>query len=363
MNFKRIAATGAACIIMLSSWGCSFNTASDNNNSINISGTAYSDAASDTDTIYNYILNSMQLNNSECMFFVSDENLIDTNGWLAHFPGIEQIHCEYRKVKNGFNVVLQLEYWDNYSIVYAYKNNDYTHLNERQKTLLEKYKEVLSSNTSSDNTQYENELAIHDYLVSNITYENTQSDSSRSYNAYDALINQKAVCSGYAECFKTFMDMLGIENTTVTGTANNQNHIWNEVCLDGQYYHVDVTWDDPVNSDSDIVNHTYFNLTDSQIAVDHTWDKNQDSYKAANGTEYSYPNRAQLKKITTQKELNSYLKSCITSKKTYIEFISDTDLDLQAAMNLSNISLSYSYKKADFPDYKLNMLKIDYKYK
>ena len=361
MNFKRIAAAGTACLLMLNIYGCSFNIASDNNGSVNISKSAYSDTASDTETVYKYIMKTMESNQTQCEFFISDESLINTDQWLSHFPGIEQIHCEYKNVKNGINVVLQLQYWDNYPIVYAYKNNDTSKLDDKQKKLLDKYKEVLNSYTSPDNTEYDNEIAIHDYLVANLNYVNNDDDNSRNFNAYDALINNKAVCSGYTECFKTFMDMLGIENTTVTGNANGQNHIWNEVALDGAYYHVDVTWDDPVNSSYDVISHTYFNLTDAQIAVDHKWDKNQESYKAAAGTDYSYPARARLKNITSQKELNSYMKSCISSQKTYVEFTSTTSIDLQSAMNLANTSLSYSYKKNDFPDYTLHTIIIEYK--
>ena len=46
------------------------------------------------------------------------------------------------------------------------------------------------------------------------------------------MINGEAVCSGYTESFKTFMDMLGIENYTISGKAGNEQHIWNAVLLD-----------------------------------------------------------------------------------------------------------------------------------
>ena len=39
------------------------------------------------------------------------------------------------------------------------------------------------------------------------------------------MINGEAVCSGYTESFKTFMDMLGIENYTISGKAGNE-HIY-----------------------------------------------------------------------------------------------------------------------------------------
>lgn len=57
------------------------------------------------------------------------------------------------------------------------------------------------------------------------------------------------------------MDMLGIENGTVSGEAGNEQHIWNTVMLDGQWYHVDVTWDDPIGSSFEYTDHAYFNIS------------------------------------------------------------------------------------------------------
>ena len=57
------------------------------------------------------------------------------------------------------------------------------------------------------------------------------------------------------------MDMLGIENGTVSGEAGDEQHIWNTVKLDDQWYHVDVTWDDPIGSSFEYTDHSYFNIT------------------------------------------------------------------------------------------------------
>ena len=62
------------------------------------------------------------------------------------------------------------------------------------------------------------------------------------------MINGEAACSCYTEISKTFMVMLGIEIYTKSGKAVNEQHIWNVVKLDNDWYQVDVTWDDPVGS-------------------------------------------------------------------------------------------------------------------
>ena len=45
------------------------------------------------------------------------------------------------------------------------------------------------------------------------------------------------------------------------------NHAWNLVQLDGQWYHVDVTWDDPAPDRYGQVLHDYFLVTDQEISA------------------------------------------------------------------------------------------------
>lgn len=74
------------------------------------------------------------------------------------------------------------------------------------------------------------------------------------------------------------MDLLDIECVTVEGTAYNgtEDHAWNMVRLDGDWYCVDVTWDDPVSSTpvSPAAAHMYFNVTsDFMRQFGHQWDE------------------------------------------------------------------------------------------
>lgn len=97
-----------------------------------------------------------------------------------------------------------------------------------------------------------------------------------SYSEYGVFVNKTAVCEGYARAFDLCMRLLGIQDIIVTGTADNGqtsgSHAWNAVCLDGNWYQVDVTWDDPITSDgSDVVSYSYFNVTDSVMRKEHTY--------------------------------------------------------------------------------------------
>lgn len=91
---------------------------------------------------------------------------------------------------------------------------------------------------------------VHDWLIDNVEYD-VNLESSDPYSIVGALIEGKAVCEGYARAFKYIMDGLGISCVLVSGTGTNssgttESHAWNYVVLDGSWYAVDVTWDDPI---------------------------------------------------------------------------------------------------------------------
>lgn len=98
----------------------------------------------------------------------------------------------------------------------------------------------------------EKALYIHDYLARNCEYDTSYS----SHSAYDALVGRKAVCQGYTLAFKELAQQLGLSSEIVT--SDELNHAWNMVRVNGSYYHVDVTWDDPVTNLLGRVQHRYF---------------------------------------------------------------------------------------------------------
>lgn len=99
-------------------------------------------------------------------------------------------------------------------------------------------------------SEYEKIKLVHDYLIDNVEYDSTISEDN-IYDIYGALVSKKCVCEGYAKAFQYIMNEIGIENTIVIGTGTNskgqtESHAWNYVELNGNWYAVDVTWDDPV---------------------------------------------------------------------------------------------------------------------
>ncbi|MCL6549314.1 MAG: hypothetical protein K6T30_10460, partial [Alicyclobacillus sp.] len=111
------------------------------------------------------------------------------------------------------------------------------------------------------------ELAIHDYIVLHAAYDTTL----RHLTPYDLLTTGTAVCQGYQMLTYLMLTRAGIPCEMVNGTARDGNHGWVIVNIAGNWYHLDTTWDDPVPNQPGRVQYGYFNLTDAQMARDHTW--------------------------------------------------------------------------------------------
>lgn len=109
-------------------------------------------------------------------------------------------------------------------------------------------KKIVAAIITNNMNQEQKVRAIHDYIIKTVRYE--ISDNYDIYTAKGALINKVAVCQGYALGFKALCDEAGIKCEMVygTGTSAGQSisHAWNVVCVDGQWYQIDTTWDDPI---------------------------------------------------------------------------------------------------------------------
>ena len=119
-------------------------------------------------------------------------------------------------------------------------------------------KKALLALFPSGATDLEKVKIIHDWLVRNIEY-STGADGLSGYNAYGALVNNKAVCQGYSMLMRAVLDDLGIPCVyAVQEISEDDRHMWNMVQVDGLWYHVDATWDDGGNGKYATPSTTYF---------------------------------------------------------------------------------------------------------
>ena len=125
-------------------------------------------------------------------------------------------------------------------------------------------------------SDYDKVRAVHNWMIKNISYDykNYMKNTlpSSVYTIEGALLKRRCVCEGYAKAFKKLMDSYGIECKVVTGKTRNGGHAWNMVKLGNNWYHIDVTWDDPIvngNSANTTVYYTYFLKSTKYIKRDH----------------------------------------------------------------------------------------------
>ena len=123
-------------------------------------------------------------------------------------------------------------------------------------------------------TDIEKVLFYHDYLVLNFSYDKRlyiQGSDYVNYDIYNFLKDKTGVCMAYELLLMTILDEVGVENSY----AENGGHIWNVVKVNGNWYHVDATWDDP------IVNQTEYNGFHG--LAEHASFMKSDAYFTANG--------------------------------------------------------------------------------
>ena len=119
-------------------------------------------------------------------------------------------------------------------------------------------------------SDYDKAKTLHDRLIGAVTYISSDYDQS----AYGALVEGRAVCNGYARAYQHLLQKVGIPAWHVWGvgleysTNTLQDHAWNLVKLDGQWYYTDVTWDDQGSNTF----YSYFNITAQQLQEDHIID-------------------------------------------------------------------------------------------
>lgn len=157
-------------------------------------------------------------------------------------------------------------------------------LYKKYEDMLQKAQEIIAKVIKPEMSDLEKELALHDYLVvhTNYDYENFISDSvpEEAHQPYGVLINKVAVCDGFARTMQILLNMVGIESEFVRGVSYGETgwfgHAWNVVKIDGEYYHLDVTFNnidkDGEKIEKDSISHKYFNISDRQISFDHRWE-------------------------------------------------------------------------------------------
>ena len=165
----------------------------------------------------------------------------------------------------------------------AYKSGDRSTLSDRDKETLDMASDVLNKIITDGMSDFDKEVAVYDWMTHELRFEKgsllvipqTGEDSD---NPYGVLKYHNAVCVGFATTFRLFMQMMDIECMVVHDTS--LVHSWDLVKLGEHWYHTDIY------SDQSSGNYLNFNMSDSQCASNHDW--NRSFFPAADGYEYNF---------------------------------------------------------------------------
>ncbi len=149
---------------------------------------------------------------------------------------------------------------------------------------------VINGLINGSMSEFDKVKAIHDYIVNNIQYASVIDYNNHSlFTAEGALTNKVAVCQGYAEAFSLLCYKAGIQTEMVYGVADNgqtsESHAWNIVRVDGVWYQIDTTWDDPIGGNPQ---YTYFLIPDSLMNENHTASSYTNKYSCTDSRYVEY---------------------------------------------------------------------------
>lgn len=228
---------------------------------------------------------------------------------------------------------------------------------KHQKEIKKVKENFLKRHIKQDMSDYEKVLEIHDFIINKGEYDkrliNNQEVPPESYSSYGILVLGVGVCESYAKSMKYLLDGVGIESVIVVGESRGENHAWNLVKLDGEYYHVDSTWDDPISEDGeDTLRYNFFNLNDEELSITHEWDKTK--YPAANGEKYNYFVYNDLI-VNDENQLKKEIENAILEgKDTYMAKILNFDENIEINNIVENLRNKH-YKETKFNVYYYSM--------
>jgi len=126
-----------------------------------------------------------------------------------------------------------------------------------------------------EGSDFDVQLALHDFLLRHCEYsDDLEADDGEVGTVYGALIRGSASCMGYSQAMLLLLELNGIDAYIVTGYAENAafsgKHAWNKVRIDGNWYYLDATWNDPVSENGrEIISRAFFNVTAADLAQSH----------------------------------------------------------------------------------------------
>ncbi len=253
------------------------------------------DVEGDLDKLYSEMITAIEGYELSATFTgVTEDEISDT------YLLLYEEHPEYFWITNGYTMDLHTIGDFNAITINIISYTDMEKVPEMRKKLEEESQNILNS-FGDLNSDYEKALSVHNLLVDATEYDEevvermnnaTEVIVEEAHTLYGCIVNKKAVCSGYAAAYQYLLNKLGVECGKVSGTGieTGESHQWNYVVMNGEYYYVDVTWDDPIDENFETYKtFEFFGITTSELLETHTIsDKLNVFVPECRGEKYNY---------------------------------------------------------------------------
>lgn len=148
---------------------------------------------------------------------------------------------------------------------------------EQIEEINKKVDEIYNKLYDTSKTPRENIKIFHDYIINNTKYDKNNTKGSVnmiSSTAYGVFTKGLGICNAYTDAMSLFLEKMKIKNYRIASNT----HIWNYIYLEGNWYHLDLTFDDVIMyDDTEKLVHDYFLITNSELEKindeDHIYDK------------------------------------------------------------------------------------------
>lgn len=188
--------------------------------------------------------------------------LSDINNYVHPFNSFKKLETQY----NNYGKIT-------INITHTYTDNQINEIND------EIDKVVAKTRNQKNLSTVEKIKTYHDYIINSSTYDSNRSDRNivnyQSDIAYGPLIQGYGICGGYTDAMMLFLEELDVKSFRVSSST----HVWNAVLINGNWLHLDLTWDDPITSNGEnIIDDNFFLITTKKLLelekTQHDFDQN-----------------------------------------------------------------------------------------
>ena len=223
------------------------------------------------------------------IIYTSLNNGYDNFYFYCHYEECQEDVSDITEPENLITISNYIHPYNTYRRVYVSTNSfdkveiriEKSYTNDNINSINQKLDQIIKEIITDDMSDKEKITVFHNYIIDNTVYDsnyletNLNDIDNPSHKALGPLFFGKALCGGYADVMAIFLDRLNIPNYRISSS----DHIWNFVYLDNNWYHLDLTWDDPVtDSGVNMRLDTFLLITTEQLenlnTNYHIYDKN-----------------------------------------------------------------------------------------